>query len=77
MTPSLNGCGKDVFIERAEKLDINGIKAMSMSDEEYRGYCKGREVGRCQAIADCIKIVDKRQFWSAKVLIQKMQELAK
>ena len=32
-----------VFIERAELLTTDGIKAVCLSDEEYKGYCKGRK----------------------------------
>ena len=32
-----------VFIERAELLTTDGIKAICLSDEEYKGYCKGRK----------------------------------
>ncbi len=32
-----------VYIERAEPLTKEGIQAINLSDEEYKGYCKGRD----------------------------------
>ena len=51
-----------VFIERAELLTTDGIKAVCLSDEEYKGYCKGRKDTE-NKFKEAIKEL-KKTFWN-------------